>query len=216
MPNLPNPLSTSVWEAMLARAVLVIPQVAIGLLLLLAFWIISVIVERLLLRMSSFRIDPDLASLLAQIAKVSILVVGAMTALQTMGINVNALVAGLGLTGFALGFALKDIISNALAGILVMIYEPFKRGDAITVTGFEGAVEEINFRYTVLDMESKRAFIPNSNLFTNPVIVQKRGWTKPLSGTPAPKPPSPAEPKPQPRERDDEWHEPPPGGDSTA
>jgi small-conductance mechanosensitive channel len=83
------------------------------------------------------------------------------------------------LTGFAVGFALKDVISNALSGILIIVYEPFHRSDHIAVTGLEGTVTEINLRYTVLDAQGNRVFIPNANLFTNPVVVHKPGWVKP-------------------------------------
>ena len=55
-----------------------------------------------------------------------------------MGINVSAIVAGLGLTGFAFGFAFKDMLSNFISGILIFIYEPFKLGDTIIVDGKEG------------------------------------------------------------------------------
>jgi small conductance mechanosensitive channel len=97
-----------------------------------------------------------------------------VTALGTLGINVSALVAGLGLTGFALGFAFKDALSNLLAGILILIYRPFMRGERISVTGLEGEVAELNFRYTVLRTPEKRILIPNSTLFTNAVTVMEK------------------------------------------
>ena len=65
---------------------------------------------------------------------------GLITALGTIGINVSALVAGLGLTGFALGFALKDLVANVVAGVLVLVYRPFHRQDHVAVAGFEGTV----------------------------------------------------------------------------
>jgi small-conductance mechanosensitive channel len=92
----------------------------------------------------------------------------------TLGVNVGAMIAGLGLVGFALGFALKDLLSNFLAGLLILIYNPFVRGDRITVSGNEGQVIEINLRYTVLQEQDKRALIPNSILFSNPVIVLRQ------------------------------------------
>ena len=85
--------------------------------------------------------------------------------------DVSALVASLGLTGFALGFALRDALSNVLSGVLVLIYRPFKRGDSIKVTGFEGKVIEIDLRYTSLQMNGSRVLIPNSSLFNNPVVI---------------------------------------------
>jgi small-conductance mechanosensitive channel len=88
---------------------------------------------------------------------------------------VSALVAGLGLTGFALGFALRDVISNTLAGVLVLLYKPFRRGDRISVAGSEGVVSQIDLRYTTLVVdEETRVLVPNSTLFTNSIRVQPR------------------------------------------
>ena len=85
----------------------------------------------------------------------------------------SALVAGLGLTGFALGFALKDTISNLISGVLILLYKPFKIGDRIKISGYEGIVVSIDLRYTELDAEGNKILIPNSKLFTNPIEVLK-------------------------------------------
>lgn len=98
-----------------------------------------------------------------------------ISALGTPGIDVSAIVTGLGLTGFALGFALKDAISNILAGSLILIYRPFNRNDTIKVANNEGVVEEIDLRYTTLKAEGKKILIPNATLLTNIVIVIKEG-----------------------------------------
>jgi small conductance mechanosensitive channel len=123
----------------------------------------------------SSRLSVDLAQLVAQVTSITIVVFGVVTALGTMGVDTKALVAGLGLTGFALGFALKDAISNFLAGFLIMFYEPFRRGDLIQVGDHTGTVMEINLRYTVLDAENQRVLIPNANMLTNAVIVKRGG-----------------------------------------
>jgi small-conductance mechanosensitive channel len=85
-----------------------------------------------------------------------------------MGTNVSALVASLGLTGFALGFALRAL-SNLLAGILILVYCTLKIDDKIAVAGFEGTVMKIDLGYTTLQAEDARVLIPNSTLFTNPI-----------------------------------------------
>jgi small conductance mechanosensitive channel len=108
----------------------------------------------------------------------------------TMGVDVTALVAGLGLTGFALGFALRDAVSNLLAGVLIILYQPFRSGDRIEVAGSAGRVVGINLRYTILDAGDRRILVPNSNLFSNSVVVHREtGRTeKPPSPTAAPGP----------------------------
>lgn len=149
-----------------------IPRVAMGVVILLAFWLVSLAVQKLIVRLSRrSHIVPDVLNLLQQAAKTALLIFGGITALGTMGIDISALVAGLGLTAFALGFAFRDILSNLLAGVLILIYRPFQRSDRIAVQGFEGTVIEIGLRYTALQGEEKKILIPNSNLFTNPVSV---------------------------------------------
>jgi small conductance mechanosensitive channel len=120
------------------------------------------------------RVNVLITSLLARTARTTVLVVGIITGLGTLGVNISALVAGLGLTGFALGFALRDTISNVLAGVLLLIYRPFDLNDQVKVSGQEGLVTNIDLRYTTLESDENRILIPNSVLFTNPIVVTKR------------------------------------------
>jgi small-conductance mechanosensitive channel len=146
-----------------------------SLLILAAFWLGSVMVKKIICRFGRSS-DPgrqDILNLLGQIAKIGLLVFGTVTALGTLGVNVSALVAGLGLTGFALGFAFRDALSNLLAGILILMHHPFRRGDYIAVTTFEGTVIGIDLRYTTLQNEDKIFLIPNSTLFTNPLSLRR-------------------------------------------
>ena len=82
------------------------------------------------------------------------------------------MINALGLTGFALGFALRDAVSNLIAGVLILLYEPFGYGDKITVGGNSGTVIGINFRYTVLEADGGTiVHVPNSTMFSNSVTV---------------------------------------------
>ena len=136
-------------------------------------WIIASLAETALSRVGTRRqLDVDVTRLLSRSAKLTIFAFGVITSLGTLGLDIKALVAGLGLTGFALGFALKDIISNWVAGILVLFYKPFRRGDRIETAGTAGYVEAINLRYTVLRADDgARVLVPNSTLFTNSIRV---------------------------------------------
>jgi small conductance mechanosensitive channel len=163
------------WQKLLDGFVLFLPRLLAGLLVFVVLWAIAKGVQRVVSRLAAARgLDASLASFLSGTARVVLLFVGAIMALGTMGVDVTALVAGLGLTGFAVGFALKDIISNALSGILILVYKPFRHGDQITVDSHEGRVTDINLRYTVLDVEDKTIFVPNATLFTNVVTVKKK------------------------------------------
>jgi Mechanosensitive ion channel, beta-domain len=91
---------------------------------------------------------------------------------SALGVQMAPIIASLGLGGFALGFALKDVISNFLSGVLILIYRPFKEGDYLLVSGCEGKVTEINMRSTILSGENTTYMIPNAAIFTNPLQLK--------------------------------------------
>jgi small conductance mechanosensitive channel len=97
--------------------------------------------------------------------------VGWLLALGTLGVNPATLVAGLGVTTIALGFALKDLLSNFVAGFLILTTRPFRIGDQIVVREFEGTVERIDLRATILRAHDNRLIvIPNADLYTATLI----------------------------------------------
>jgi len=151
-------------------------RLGISLLILAAFVIAGLIVERIICRLGH-RAHPQreqILILIGSIAKIALQVLGVVTALGTLGINVSALVAGLGLTGFALGFAFRDALSNILAGVMILMYQPFERGDHATILDLEGEVTGIDLRYTTLQNENKTYLIPNSLLLTNAISLTRR------------------------------------------
>lgn len=165
----------TMYDALVRQLSALVPRLLMSGLTFVAFWLASVVLPPLVRRLEGrSHLSPDVLALLAQVAKIALLIVGGITALGTVGINISALVAGLGLTGFALGFACKDVLSNLLAGLLLLIYRPFQRQDRIAVLGFEGVVGEIGLGYTVLHTEDRSVLIPNANLFANPVRVFAR------------------------------------------
>ena len=117
------------------------------------------------------QLDQNLIALFARVSSVMVMIFGLVTALGTVGVDVSALVAGLGLTGFALGFALKDTISNLLSGVLILLYQPFQVGDRIKISSFEGLVVSIDLRYTKLEADSSTVLVPNAKLFTDPITI---------------------------------------------
>lgn len=167
-------MSASDVKALWDHFVLFLPRLGGALLIFLLFWVLARILEGVLHRVLARRhISPDLIQLVSQVTGIAVLVFGVVTGLGTLGIDTGAMVAGLGLTGFALGFALKDMISNFLAGFMILLYEPFRRGDRISIAGNDGEVVEINLRYTVLNTVEKRILIPNATLLTNAVIIDR-------------------------------------------
>ena len=88
------------------------------------------------------------------------------------GFSPGQLVSTLGIGSVAIGFAFKDIFQNLLSGILILLGEPFKIGDAIIVSGMEGTVEDIQIRATYLrSPDGRRIVIPNATVYTSAVTV---------------------------------------------
>ena len=159
-------------QYLLNEAILWMPRVIGVVVILVAFFILAKIVKRVIISAAErLKLDSNLTSLLARTSNITLMIFGFITALGTLGINVSALVAGLGLTGFALGYAMKDTISNLLSGVLILLYRPFEIGNRIKVSGYEGIVISIDLRYTELDSEGNKVLIPNSKLFTDPITV---------------------------------------------
>ena len=83
-------------------------------------------------------------------------------ALQRLGINVGPLIAGLGVTGFIIGFACQESLSNFASGIMIALNRPFKVGDYVVAAGVEGSVRELNMMAIVLTTpDNKRVTVPN-------------------------------------------------------
>jgi len=152
------------------------PKIGVGFVIMLSFILLGSITKFLSAKIAKTN-DPQknqVVLLLGSSANVAILVIGCITALGSIGINVSALVASLGLSGFALSFALKDALANLLAGIMLFMYKPFKIGDTINICDLEGVVFKLSLRYIHLKAENKEILIPNSCLLTNNISILNR------------------------------------------
>ena len=172
----------NIIQMLIEGATLWMPRVGGAVFILIVFYIISKIVKRIINKGAErLKLDNNLTSLFARISSLTLIIFGFISALGTIGINVSALVAGLGLTGFALGFALKDTISNLLSGVLILLYKPFKIGNTIKIAGFDGEVVSIDLRYTELNSDGNKILIPNSKLFTDPITILQQEDSKNLA-----------------------------------
>lgn len=121
----------------------------------------------------------EVLRIVSSLAYFVILAMGAATALGTLGIDVAALVAGAGLAGLALGLALKDPIGNAVAGLMMLYFEPFRLGDRITILGIHGQVDDIDLRYTRIATSEQIVLVPNTVLLTSTISIDRDGASQP-------------------------------------
>jgi small conductance mechanosensitive channel len=125
-------------------------------------------------RFFNHRGRPDLASLLAGFARWSIIALGLLVVATIVFPSVKPadVLATLGVGSIAIGFAFKDILQNWLAGLLLLLRQPFRQGDQIVVGKHEGTVERIEARATLIrTYDGKRVIIPNSSVYTESVTV---------------------------------------------
>ena len=104
------------------------------------FLALAPMIERFLLR-SNIITDEDLARLMSKIAAITIYTFVGMTALGTFGVDTKPLLAGLGITGFTIGFALREVATNFISGIFLVVSKPFVRGCRIQIHGSGGGIE---------------------------------------------------------------------------
>jgi small conductance mechanosensitive channel len=153
-----------------------LPFVVIAIIVFCIFLLIGHIVRRIVREAGRrTRLDRTLAELLGRLASFVIAVLGLFVAAVIVfpTFNPGDLVAGLGLTSVALGFAFKDVLQNFLAGLLILWRRPFIVGDQIKFKEYEGTVEEINVRSTrIKTYDGERAIIPNADAYTNPILVR--------------------------------------------
>ena len=153
---------------------LILPNLIVGSLLLLIFFAIGVIANKLLRKYFSHTKRVDLGRLLGQSAFWGISFFGFLIALTiiTPSLKPVDLLSGLGLGSLAIGFAFKDILQNWLSGLLILLRLPFRRGDQIEVIGVQGTVLRVEPRATILrTFDGKDIVIPNTTIYTNDITI---------------------------------------------
>ncbi|ODP38924.1 mechanosensitive ion channel family protein [Sphingomonas leidyi] len=160
---------------MLAEFIRIMPQLAIGLLILLVTWIAAKFARRIADRLlGRTHVRATLINLAETLVSVVIWVVGLMIASSIVlpGVTPASLLAVVGLGSVAVGFAFKDIFENFLAGVLIMLRRKMRIGDVIECEAVEGKVEHITLRDTHLrHLSNELVLVPNAYLFKNPVKI---------------------------------------------
>lgn len=163
----------SIREAIVAF----LPRLGLALLVLLIAWLLSRWASRILrTRLERQKADPEMVTLLQMVTRWGVLILGIMLALEQIAPGrLTTLLAGVGILGVTLGFALQDVAKNFVAGILLLITQPFELGDTITVSDYTGKVTTINLRSTeLLEVDGRFVIIPNADIFVSSIINYSR------------------------------------------
>ncbi|MFN3930998.1 MAG: mechanosensitive ion channel family protein [Brevundimonas sp.] len=153
-----------------ASTVSIVPRAAAALLVVLLFCMIASVLRFALRRALPLVVrDPTRQSLVRQMTYFGLVALGLVVAADVLGFSPGSVVAGLGLTGLVLGFALKDILSNFVSGLLILALRPFHIGDQIVIgESAEGTVERIELRATqIRTYDGRVTLVPNAEVFTS-------------------------------------------------
>jgi MscS family membrane protein len=139
-----------------------------------AAWAVFRVVDAMILRLVPVRglngEGADIRPLLRKFFKAVISLIAAALILRTLGYNVSALMAGLGLGGAALALASKDTLSNFFGSITVFVDRPFRLHDRIRIGAYDGVITDMGVRTSKLrTQENRTVFIPNSLFATTPI-----------------------------------------------
>ncbi|NNE53423.1 MAG: mechanosensitive ion channel family protein [Sulfitobacter sp.] len=151
-----------------------LPNLALALVVLILFWFIAKGTGALIRQAAQRRDRPSLADVASSLVRWMLVIIGFMLAITIVAPSISPgdLISGLGISSVAIGFAFKDILQNMLAGILILLRQPFEVGDQIVSGGHEGTVEKIETRATLIKTyDGRRVVIPNADIYTDSVVV---------------------------------------------
>ncbi len=160
-------IDSSVLESLLPLAAAYAVKLAGVLALLFAAWLAARYLSNGAARgLERARFDVTLSRFLAKLIRWGVLVLGLMAALGSLGVNVTTFAALIGAAGLALGLAFQATLSNFAAGVMLLVFRPFKVGDFVCAAGQAGSVEEIALFSTIMNTaDNRRVVLPNATVF---------------------------------------------------
>ena len=143
-----------------------VTPIALGIAVFIVGWIVAKMITGVLRSVMNKRnVDTTLVGFLTSLSYMLIMTMVVIAALGQMGVNTGSFVAVLGAAGLAVGFALQGTLSNFAAGVMIIIFRPFKAGDFIEGGGVTGVVLEVQVFCTILKTgDNKKIIVPNSSM----------------------------------------------------
>lgn len=166
-----------VLQDLLTHFVLFLPKLVVSLVVFAVTLIAAGALGRTVRRvMERRKVGYELTLLMSRLVRWTIIVLGSVVALQQVDFDVAAFLTGLGILGFTVGFALQGISQNFVAGILLLLQQPFDIGDVIQVGEFLGEVVTVDLYATKLrTLDGKTVLIPNATVLTSSVVNYSDG-----------------------------------------
>ncbi len=134
-------------------------------------WIVDQVGKVLLRVMQKSDFDHALVKFVSHLCYGFLMIAVVLVSVQTLGVNISSLLALLGAAGLAVGLALQGSLSNFAAGVMIIVFRPFRSGDTITIGSNSGMVDEIGIFSTKLNTpDNQRIFVPNSTIISGIII----------------------------------------------
>ena len=126
-------------------------------------WIANLLTKALRSTMEKRKVEPSLVGFAASLTHAALLVFVVLAALGKLGVQTTSFVAVIGAAGLAIGLALQGSLSNFAAGVLILIFKPYKVGDYVVAGGAEGSITEIGiFTTTLVTLDNRTQILPNA------------------------------------------------------
>ncbi len=130
-------------------------------------WLTKRLLKRIVIAKNS-RMSQLAGNFLVSMSGKIVMVLGVLVALSQLGVKIGPLLAGLGIAGFIIGFALQDVLSNFASGVMILMYQPFDVGDVIEVPEVSGKVQSMNLVSSIiLTFDNQKLIVPNNKIWGN-------------------------------------------------
>jgi small conductance mechanosensitive channel len=153
---------------------LAVNLVVAGLILILTFWIAgwaARFMRRTLARVHRNAPDPTLESFSASLARYAVIAMGLVAVLQQLGVQATSIIAVLGAASLAIGLALQGALSNVAAGMMILLFRPYRVGDVIETSTRQGTVKSLDLLFTeIATFDNVKVMIPNSKVFGDVIL----------------------------------------------
>jgi small-conductance mechanosensitive channel len=162
----------NVWQNLFSDFVDYLPRLISGIVIFIITLVGSGFVAKWGRKLAEKKISSqEMLQLISLVTRWTIIIVGTVFALDQVNFDVTGFIAGLGVAGFTIGFALQDIAKNFISGLMLLYRQPFNLGEYVRVSDLDGKVKEINVRDTVIETrDGELVIIPNREVFENPII----------------------------------------------
>ena len=145
-----------------------LPALVGALIVIIISWLVAIGVRYIAFRWAQqTEGDRSTEILIGRLGYGGVWVIGSVVALGVLGLDFGALLGALGLTSVAIGFSLKDVLSNYISGVILLAARPFRLGDQVVIEDFEGTITQVQLRGTTLKTYDGRiVYIPNQEVFS--------------------------------------------------